>query len=73
MSYLIPSVLIPHKRQVICNGERPIFIEKSQFAATPWPACQPDNNWIFGTVAWLKVEVEHPVNKMGEISSNPEK
>ena len=33
---LIPTKVIPDKRQVVGNLKRAIFIEESQFTAAPW-------------------------------------
>lgn len=61
-TYLIPAIVIPHKRQIICNFERTILVEKCQLTAATGTACQPNDNRIAAFPSGFKEEVEHPVN-----------
>ena len=60
LGYLVPTILIPHKRQVISNFERAIFVKQSYFTATPRSPGQPNHKRILLAVAWFKEKVEHP-------------
>ncbi|ONI02301.1 hypothetical protein PRUPE_6G189300 [Prunus persica] len=51
---LIPTILVPHQGQVICDIERTIFIKYSQFTAAPWASNQPYNNRVLIVCARLE-------------------
>lgn len=66
LAYLVPSVVVPHKRQVVCNGEGSIFIENSQITAASWPSRQPHNYRICLKLPGFEEIVEHPASYINQ-------
>lgn len=62
--YLVPAIVIPDERHVVCNMEWTIFIKQCQFTATSWPSCQPYDNRLILALTWFKEKVEHPANDL---------
>jgi hypothetical protein len=60
--HLVPTIIVPNKRHVVCNLERTIFVEEGEFTTASGASGEPENNRTLSVPSSvLEEEIEHPV------------